>query len=352
MAHLYVFIRFINNSLFFIIVITPIIIAEAGVNHNGDLRRALAMVDAAKNAGADYIKFQTFKAERLVTSFGETAQYQKANCNAVSQIDMLRKLQLSFDNFRLLSEYCREKEIGFLSTPFDEESIDFLLSLGMDFLKVPSGEITNLPYLRHIAATSVPVIISTGMSSLDDIRNALAVFYKEGYDASTLTLLHCNTEYPTPMVDVNLRAMVAMHDIFALPVGYSDHTKGIEIPVAATALGATVIEKHFTLSRQLPGPDHAASLEPDELAAMVSSIRNVSIALGSDQKHVTESERKNISVARKSIVAARDIKAGETFTEENLTVKRPGNGISPMKWDEVIGTTASRDFPADSLITL
>ncbi len=310
------------------------------------------MVDAAKSAGADYIKFQTFKAERLVTSFGQTAQYQKANCNAVSQIDMLKKLQLSFDSFRILSDYCREKEIGFLSTPFDEESIDFLLSLGMDFMKIPSGEITNLPYLRKIAATSMPVIISTGMSSLDDIRNATSVFYKEGYDASNMTLLHCNTEYPTPMIDVNLRAMVGMRDIFGLPVGYSDHTKGIEIPVAATALGATVIEKHFTLSRNLPGPDHVASLEPDELALMVSSIRNVSIALGSYQKRVTESERKNISVARKSIVAARDIKAGEIFTEDNLTVKRPGNGISPMEWDKVIGTTASRDFPADSLITL
>lgn len=357
MVRPYVCIRFLNNQYrlsfhYPTTVITPIIIAEAGVNHNGNLQRALTMVDAAKAAGADYIKFQTFKAERLVTSFGKTAQYQKANCDADSQIDMLRQLELSYDSFRILSDYCREKEIGFLSTPFDKESIEFLLSLDMDFMKVPSGEITDLPYLRHIAATKIPVIISTGMSSLDDIRNAVSVFYKEGYNAGTMTLLHCNTEYPTPMKDVNLKAMVTMREIFGMPVGYSDHTKGIEIPVAATALGATVIEKHFTLSRQLPGPDHVASLEPDELSAMVSAIRNVSTALGSGEKCITKSERKNIPVARKSIVAARDITAGEIFTEENITVKRPGTGLSPMMWDEVIGTTASRNFPADSLITL
>lgn len=333
-------------------MITPIIIAEAGVNHNGDLDNALQMVEAAKQAGADYIKFQTFKADCLVTPAGKTADYQKNNCNADSQLEMLRSLELSFDDFKTIAMYCKELEIGFLSTPFDRESIEFLASLGIDFMKVPSGEITNLPYLRSIASTGIPTIISTGMSTNDDIAKALDVFFKEGYTSEKLTLLHCNTEYPTPMADVNLKAMVTMCDMFGIPTGYSDHTPGIEIAVAATALGAVVIEKHFTLSRTLPGPDHAASLEPDELAKMIKAIRNVSIALGSGEKHVTESERKNQSIARKSIVAARDIKAGETFSEDNLTTKRPATGLSPMHWDEVIGTTAGKDFPKDSLITL
>ena len=330
----------------------PIIIAEAGVNHNGSLERALLMVDAAKEAGVDYIKFQTFKAERLVTAASATADYQKANCNASSQLEMLRALELSFDDFRTIADYCREAGIGFLSTPFDEESIHFLASLGMDYMKVPSGEITNLPYLRMIAATGIPVILSTGMSTLEEIKDALNVFTCKGYDESNLTILHCNTEYPTPPEDVNLRAMEEMRRELKLPTGYSDHTKGIEIPVAATALGAVMIEKHFTLSRSLPGPDHVASLEPEELAEMVRSIRNVSAALGDGVKRVTASERKNITVARKSIVAARTIREGETLTSDNLTVKRPGTGISPMLLDSVTGTRASRDFRPDELIEL
>ena len=330
-----------------------IIIAEAGVNHNGDLDRALIMVEAAKDAGADYIKFQTFKSDLLVTPEGKTAQYQKANCDADSQIEMLRALELSYEDFRTIALYCKDLGIGFLSTPFDMESIDFLASLGMDFFKVPSGEITNLPYLRHIAATGVAVIISTGMCDNSDIEKALKVFYDAGYRSDRITLLHCTTEYPTPMQDVNLRAMQAMHERYGLATGYSDHTKGIEVAVAATALGATVIEKHFTLDRSLPGPDHVASLEPDELARMVTAIHNVTEALGSPEKKVTDSERGNREVARKSIVAARDIKAGEVLTEENLTTKRPGKGLSPIDWwDKIIGQPAVKDFPKDSLITL
>lgn len=331
---------------------SPIVIAEAGVNHNGSLERAMRMVDAAAEAGVDYVKFQTFKAESLVTAAGRTADYQKNNCDADSQLEMLRGLELPFDAFRRLAGHCAEKGIGFLSTPFDAASVDFLASLGMDFMKVPSGEITNLPYLRRIAATHIPVIMSTGMSTLGDIEGALGVFYGAGYGSDDLVLLHCNTEYPTPMADVNLNAMTAMRTAFALPVGYSDHTQGIEVPIAATALGACVIEKHFTLSRSLPGPDHIASLEPCELKAMVSSIRNVAEALGSRVKRVSGSERKNIAVARKSIVAARDIAAGEILTEDNLVVKRPGTGISPMLWDEIIGRRAVRYFCADEQIEL
>lgn len=329
----------------------PIIIAEAGVNHNGDYEMALRMVDAAKKAGADYIKFQTFKAEKLVTASGETADYQKRNCKEESQIDMLRKLELSFKQFEEIARYCKDKGIGFLSTPFDPESIDFLASLGMDYMKVPSGEITNLPYLRRVAATGIPAIISTGMCSIEDIENALMPFYSAGYDSSRLTLLHCTTEYPTPMRDVNLRAMLTMHERFGLPTGYSDHTQGIEVALAAAALGATVIEKHFTLSRTLPGPDHIASLEPDELAALVKGVKRISEALGSGKKEVTDSERGNIKVARKSIVASRHISKGEILTEENLTVKRPATGISPMLWDEVVGTKATQDFEEDEVIS-
>lgn len=331
----------------------PIIIAEAGVNHNGDLDTALHMVEKAADAGADFIKFQTFRADKLVTPDGKTAEYQKNNCNAVSQIEMLRRLELSFEDFKTIAHYCEELGIGFLSTPFDSESIDFLASLGIDFMKIPSGEITNLPYLREIAATGIPAIISTGMAEMEEIRSALNVFYNAGYTADNLIVLQCNTEYPTPMKDVNLKAMVAMRSLLGVPTGYSDHTKGYEVAIAAAALEATVIEKHFTLSRKMEGPDHKASLEPDELAAMVKAIRNVSEALGSKEKTVTESERKNISVARKSIVAARDIKAGEVFSEENLTTKRPGEGLSPMIWwDSLIGRKAQTDFPKDSLITV
>lgn len=331
---------------------SPIIIAEAGVNHNGSLNLALEMVDAAAQAGADYIKFQTFKAENLVTSDGVTATYQKNNCNADSQLEMLRSLELTFDDFIRIKSYCEGKGIGFVSTPFDLESIDFLASLGMDFMKVPSGEITNLPYLRRIAATRLPVVMSSGMSTVSDIEAALEVFYTQGYEQSDITLLHCNTEYPTPFKDVNLIAMVSLRNTFGIRTGYSDHTPGIEVPVAATALGAAVIEKHFTLSRSMPGPDHVASLEPEELSRMVKEIRNVASALGSPLKRISESERKNMAVARKSIVAATDIKEGEVFTEENLTAKRPGDGISPMFWDKIIGRKAIRDFSKDSQITI
>lgn len=330
----------------------PIIIAEAGVNHNGSLERAFALVDAAAEAGVDYVKFQTFKADRLVTASSRTADYQKANCDADSQLEMLRSLELPFEAFRKLSGYCASKGVGFLSTPFDAESIDFLASLGMDFMKVPSGEITNLPYLRKIAETRIPVIMSTGMSTMGEVEAALEVFYDNGYSHEDIVLLHCNTEYPTPMADVNLLAMVTMRNAFEVATGYSDHTRGIEVPIAATALGATVIEKHFTLSRELPGPDHKASLEPAELAEMVSGIQNVSDALGCPVKQVSSSEAKNRAVARKSIVAARPIAKGEAFTEENLTVKRPGDGLSPMLWDKVIGRTAFRDFSTDEQIDI
>ncbi len=328
----------------------PIIIAEAGVNHNGSLKTALQMVDAAALAGADFVKFQTFKTDSLVTASVKTAEYQKANCNADTQRDMLRKLELPYSDFRILADHCREKGIGFLSTPFDKESIDFLSTLGMKYMKVPSGEITNLPYLRNIASTQTPVIISTGMSTLADVENALQVFYDASYSRSDITLLHCTTQYPTPFSDVNLRAMQTLREAFGIATGYSDHTRGIEIPIAATALGATVIEKHFTLDTSMPGPDHAASLNPDELEEMVRRISHVSMALGSAVKRVTPSERKNMEAARKSIVAATDIKEGEFFTEDNLTVKRPGTGISPMRWDEIIGKASTRFYKADDLI--
>jgi len=330
----------------------PIIIAEAGVNHNGSLDRALNMVDAAAAAGVDYIKFQTFKADRLVTAGGDTAEYQKQNCDAGSQLEMLRSLELPYDAFLRISDYCSEKGIGFLSTPFDGESVRFLASIGMDFMKTPSGEITNLPYLRQIASTHIPVIMSTGMSTLGDIEAALQVFYNNGYGDDDIVLLHCNTEYPTPFSDVNLNAMIGMRNAFALPVGYSDHTKGMDVAIAATAMGACVIEKHFTLSRSLPGPDHVASLEPDELKAMVGSIHNVADAMGCPVKKVSVSERKNMTVARKSIVAAKCIEKGELFSEDNLTVKRPGSGLSPMLWDAVMGRKAARSFNADELIEL
>ena len=328
----------------------PIIIAEAGVNHNGSLDMALGLVDAAATAGADFVKFQTFKAERLVTASVEAAPYQKENCNAGSQMEMLRKLELPFDDFGKIAERCRQRGIGFLSTPFDVESIRFLASLGMQYMKIPSGEITNLPYLREVAATRLKLIMSTGMSTLSDVENALQVFYDTGYSRNDIVLLHCNTQYPTPFSDVNLRAMLTLREAFGVNVGYSDHTTGIEVPVAATALGATVIEKHFTLDRSLPGPDHAASLSPVELEEMVRSVRHVAMALGSAIKRVTPSERKNMEAARKSIVASTDIREGDILSPDNLTVKRPGCGMSPMRWDEIIGTPARRDYRPDELI--
>ena len=322
------------------------IIAEAGVNHNGSVALAKQMVDAAKEAGADYIKFQTFIPKKLVSKFAEKADYQKETTGSgESQLEMLEKLALTQKDFTELNRYCREKQIGFLSTPFDLDSIEFLDTFDMDFWKLPSGEITNLPYLEQIGQTRKPVVMSTGMSSLQEVKDAAAVLRKAG--AKELTLLHCNTQYPTPMEDVNLRAMQTLEKELNLPVGYSDHTQGIEIPVAAVAMNACIIEKHFTLDRSMEGPDHKASLEPDELKAMVQAVRNVEQALGNGKKEPSPSELGNISVVRKSIVAKCGIKKGDTFTEDNLTVKRPGNGISPMRWYEMIGKQAERDFAED-----
>ncbi|HBW34977.1 N-acetylneuraminate synthase [Desulfosporosinus sp. BICA1-9] len=327
------------------------IIAEAGVNHNGDVSIAKELIDAAKSAGANAVKFQTFKAEHLVSKVAQKADYQKQVSETdESQLEMLKKLELSYDDFKDLKKYCEEKGILFLSTAFDFDSIDFLESLEMPIYKVPSGEITNLPYLMKIASTGKPVIMSTGMSDLDEVGLALEVLRDNG--VGTMTLLHCNTQYPTPFEDANLKAMLTLKERFGLAVGYSDHTLGIEAPIAAIALGATVIEKHFTLNKSLVGPDHKASLDPQELKAMVTSIRNIEVALGDGIKQPSVSEIMNKEVARKSIVARRNIVKGEIFTQDNLTVKRPGNGISPMKWFEVLGMSAMRDFCEDELIDL
>lgn len=327
-----------------------LVIAEAGVNHNGSMELAYKMVDAAKKAGVDCIKFQTFKSSNLVSKTAAKAEYQKNTTGDGSQIKMLQKLELTYDEFIDLKHYCDKVGICFLSTPFDLESIDFLNSLNIPFWKIPSGEITNYPYLVSIAKTGKPVVMSTGMSDLDEIQEAMNVLFK--YGASSIKLLHCNTEYPTPFEDVNLNAIITMKNKFGCEVGYSDHTKGIEIPIAATAMGATIIEKHFTLDRNMEGPDHKASLEPDELESMVSAIRNIEKALGSGIKSPSPSERKNIEVARKSIVAKCKINNGDILSEENITVKRPGTGINPMKWNEVIGTRAIRDFDEDDLIEI
>lgn len=330
-----------------------IIIAEAGVNHNGDYDRAVAMIHAAKAAGADYVKFQTAVPELVISSVAPKAEYQKETTGAEeSQLEMCRKIHLRLEDYAPLAEICREVGIGFMSTPFDLVSIDCLAPLGMDYWKIPSGEITNLPYLRKIARKGGKVILSTGMSELCEVEAALEVLEDNGIGRADVALLHCNTQYPTPMCDVNLRAMEQLAALHPGAVGYSDHTVGIEVPVAAVAMGARIIEKHFTLDRNLPGPDHKASLEPAELASMVSAIRNIELAIGSGKKHVSDSERPNIVVARKSIVAATDIRKGDLLTENNITVKRPGNGISPMKWDAVLGTAAIRDFLADELIEI
>lgn len=325
------------------------IIAEAGVNHNGSMELAKKMVVAAKEAGADYVKFQTFVPKKLVSRFAEKAEYQKKTTGeADSQLQMLEKLALTQQDFVELQAYCKEVGIGFISTPFDLESIAFLNTLDMDFWKLPSGEITNLPYLEMIAKTGKKIVMSTGMCEMDEIKDTINVLEENG--AGDITILHCNTEYPTPFVDVNLLAMCEMAEVLKKPIGYSDHTVGIEVSVAAVALGAVVIEKHFTLDKTMEGPDHAASLEPAELTAMIKAIRNIEQARGNGKKKRTTSEEKNCQVARKSIVAAKEIKAGEVFSKENLTVKRPGSGISPMKWYEVIGTCATRDYKADELI--
>lgn len=327
------------------------IIAEAGDNHNGDFNTALKLVDVAKRAGADCVKFQTFVTEEIISKYAEMAEYQKKNTGKEErQFEMVKRLELSFDEFRKIKEYCDRVGIQFLSTPFDLKSVDFLNELGVPFFKIPSGEITNYPYLIKIAHTGKPVVMSTGMCEPDEILAAINVLEKNG--SGEITLLHCNTEYPTPLKDVNLYAMRTMKKMFGKKVGYSDHTKGIEVPVAAVALGACVIEKHFTLDKNMPGPDHKASLEPDELGRMVKNIRNIEIALGDGVKRVSESERKNIAIARKSIVARRNIQEGEILTEENLAVKRPGTGINPMQWMEVLGTRAVRDFKEDELIEI
>ena len=328
-----------------------LIIAEAGVNHNGDLELARRLIDVAADAGADRVKFQTFRADRLATRDARKADYQNRTTGAAeSQQAMLRGLELTREMHEILIAHCRARGIGFFSTGFDPESIDLLAALGLDQFKIPSGEITNLPYLRHVGRYGYPVILSTGMATLGEIEAALEVLEQAGTPRGRITVLHCNTEYPTPMADVNLRAMLTIRDAFGVAVGYSDHTLGIEVPIAAVALGATVIEKHFTLDRTLPGPDHKASLEPDELKAMVSAIRNIEQALGDGIKRPSPSEEKNKAVARKSIVAARAIRAGEVFTAENVTVKRPGTGISPMRWDEVLGRVAQRNFAPDDRI--
>ena len=331
-----------------------LIIAEAGVNHNGDIAKAKALIDKGAEAGVDYVKFQTFKAGNLVTKQAKRAAYQDKNTqDNDSQYEMLKKLELSQKDHQELIDYCTQKGVKFLSTGFDFESLEFLAGLGITIAKVPSGEITNLPYLRKVATLFPEVILSTGMANITEIKDAVKVLTDNGVSKDKITVLHCNTEYPTPMEDVNLKAMLHIQRELGVPVGYSDHTLGIEVPIAAVALGAMVIEKHFTLDKTLPGPDHKASLEPEELKTMVIAIRNIEKAVGgSGIKEVSTSEAKNKPIVRKSIVAAKKIVKGESFTVENLTVKRPGTGISPMQWDEVIGKTAKKDFEEDDLIEL
>lgn len=332
-----------------------VIIAEAGVNHNGDINNAKKLIDKAVEANVDYIKFQTFKTELCISKNAVKADYQIENTqnSSESQLEMVKKLELSFEQFIELEKYCQQKGIKFLSTGFDTDSLNFLAGLGVKIAKIPSGEITNLPYLRQVASLFPEVIISTGMATITEIKDAVKVLTDNGVSKDKITVLHCNTEYPTPMEDVNLKAMLHIQRELGMPVGYSDHTLGIEVPIAAVALGATVIEKHFTLDKTLPGPDHKASLEPDELKAMVSAIRNIEKAIGgSGLKEVSKSEEKNKPIARKSIVAATNIAKGEVFSTKNLTVKRPGTGISPMQWDEVIGKEAKQSFQEDDLIEL
>ena len=329
------------------------IIAEAGVNHNGKIDLAKKLVDAASAAGADAVKFQTFKTERIVCRGAGKADYQKRTTGSTeSQFEMIKKLELSTDAHKELLNYCQSKNIEFLSSPFDLESIDLLCELGLETMKIPSGEITNLPYLRKIGKLNKQIIISSGMADLREIKDALDVLVMSGTPLDRITVLHCNTEYPTPMIDVNLRAMETISSAFGVKIGYSDHTISTEISIAAVTLGATVIEKHFTLDKNMPGPDHQASLDPHELQMLVQAIRNVEIALGSGIKKPSTSELKNRPVARKSIVAHIPIMKGEFFTEKNITVKRPGTGINPMEWDKVINRQAPKDFDKDEMIEL
>lgn len=331
------------------------IIAEAGVNHNGSMENAFRLIDAAVNAGVDYVKFQTFKAGNLVSRSAAKADYQIANTGKTDegQLEMLQKLELSHAQHEQLIAYCKKKSIHFFSTAFDLESLQYLSDMGMELVKIPSGEITNLPYLRKAAELFSRVILSTGMATMPEIKNAFAVFEKAGISKEKITILHCNTEYPTPFEDVNLSAMHHIQSEMGTSVGYSDHTEGIEVPIAAVALGASIIEKHFTLDRNMEGPDHRASLEPAELKAMVLAIRNIEKALsGSGLKEASASEMKNMRIARKSIVAKTAIISGDIFSNRNITTKRPGDGVSPMLWDSVIGQTAKRDFREDEMIEL
>lgn len=327
------------------------IIAEAGVNHNGSIELAKKLIDVATEAGANAVKFQTFKADCLVSKEAQKADYQKETTDAnESQYEMIKKLELDVATHKELMAYCKQKGIMFLSTPFDHDSIDLLNDLGLEIFKIPSGEITNLPYLRHIGSLKKRVILSTGMADIGEIEDALDVLTNAGTLREEITILHANTMYPTPMEDVNLRAMQTIACTFGCDVGYSDHTLGIEVPIAAVAMGAKVIEKHFTLDKTMQGPDHKASLESDELKAMIQVIRNIELALGDGIKKPSPSERPNMEVARKSIVALKPIKKGEQLSKESLTVKRPGNGISPMRWDEIIGTVAQKNYKVDDLI--
>ena len=330
-----------------------LIIAEVGVNHNGDILLAKQLINIAAEKGADLVKFQTFNADRQVAKTARKAHYQTLTTDGgESQHAMISRLELSVEAHCELIAHCAECKIGFFSTGFDSDSVDLLVRLGQDHFKIPSGEITNLPYLRHIGKLGKKVIISTGMASLGEIETVIDVLEKSGTLRDNITVLHCTTEYPTPMSEVNLRAMQTIQSAFGVRVGYSDHTLGIEVAIAAVAMGASVIEKHLSLDRNLPGPDHKASLEPDEFKCMVTAIRNVEQALGNGLKQTGPSESRNIPVVRKSIVARRDIKAGERFSEDNITAKRPGTGISPMRWDEVVGRRAGRDFASDELISL
>jgi len=331
--------------------VSVFIIAEAGVNHNGSIELACELIDVASESGADAVKFQTFKAENLVSKNAEKAEYQKQTTDASeSQFDMIKRLELDIDAHKKLIDYCKEKDIMFLSTPFDHESIDLLNELQLQIFKIPSGEITNLPYLRHIGLLNKKVFLSTGMSNLQEVGDALTVLINSGTLKENITVLHANTMYPTPMEDVNLNAMQTIHKEFGVAVGYSDHTLGIEVDIAAVAMGASIIEKHFTLDKAMEGPDHKASLEPEELKAMVSAIRNIEKALGSNEKILSPSEEVNINIVRKSIVASCPIRKGELLSEKNISTKRPGTGISPMKWDEIIGTIATKSYQMDESI--
>jgi len=330
------------------------IIAEAGVNHNGNIDKAISLIDVASSAGADYVKFQTFNAEKVISRNASKAEYQIKNTNNKSetQLEMVKKLELSYDDHIVLKKYCDKKKIKFLSTAFDLDSIDLIKQLNVPFFKVPSGEINNLPYLRKSAKLFSSFVVSTGMCNIAEIKKAIDILIENKIKKKNITLLHCTTEYPTPPQHVNLNAMITLKNDFNLEVGYSDHTEGIEIPIAAAAMGASIIEKHFTLDKTLEGPDHKASLNPDELIKMIQGIRKIEVSLGSNKKSITSVEMKNKLIARKSIVALKPIKIGEIFSEDNITCKRPGDGVSPMEWDKVLGKHSKFNFEIDDKIKL